>query len=253
MIKAIIVDDEAANRNVLRTLLSKHCTHIKVLEEADNAEAAFEQINKHKPDLVFLDVRMPVRNGFDLLRMFDKINFEIIFVSAFNEYAISAFEFNALDYILKPIDYIKLVKAVAKATDKLSKRDQQNEQILHFIKTLDEKNELVSKFSVHHNDKVIFINIAEIVYIKSKSDFCVLCTKDGEKYTSSKDLKQYDDVLQQAGNFIRINKSVIISSDFIKSYTKSEPCIIELKSGETFEVSRRKKTEINLQLKKLIG
>src|SRR5687767_7337571 len=101
MIKAIIVDDEAANRSVLRTLLAKHCAHIQVVDEADNAGMAYLAINKHKPDLLFLDVRMPGKNGFDLLRMYDKIDFEIIFVSAFNEYALSAFDFNAIDYILK--------------------------------------------------------------------------------------------------------------------------------------------------------
>jgi two-component system LytT family response regulator len=252
MIRAIIIDDEVANRNVLRTLLAKHCPHVKVVDEADNAGTAYLAINKHKPDLLFLDVRMPVKNGFDLLRMYDKIDFEIIFISAFNEYAISAFEFNALDYILKPIDFIKLVKAVAKATDKISNK-QKDESLLHFIKTLDEQNELISKFTVHHNDKVVFVNISDIVLIESKTDFCTIHLKNGCKYNSSKDLKMFDDVLRQTNHFIRVNKSVLINIDAISGYTKGEPCIIELKNGSSFEISRRKKTEVISQLKKLIG
>lgn len=253
MVKALIIDDEAAGRNVLRSLLNKHCSHIQILDEADNVDTAFLYITKYKPDLIFLDVRMPAKNGFDLLRMFNKIDFEIIFVSAFNEYALNAFEFSALDYILKPIDYIKLVKAVAKATEKVSKELGGHENILHFIKSLDEKNELMSKITIHHNDKVVFIDITEIMYIESKIDLCCLYTKDGERYTSSKDLKQFENVLKQFHQFIRVNKSTIINANHIKSYTKTEPCIIELKTGITFEVSRRKKTEINLKLKKLIG
>ncbi len=103
MITAIIIDDEQHNRNVLQTLLQKHCQDIKVLDEAGNAADAFFKIVEQNPQLVFLDIKMPGKSGFDLLKMFKEINFEVIFVSGFDEYAIHAFEFNALDYILKPI------------------------------------------------------------------------------------------------------------------------------------------------------
>ncbi|MGZ5486577.1 MAG: LytR/AlgR family response regulator transcription factor, partial [Nitrososphaeraceae archaeon] len=102
MISAIIIDDEVHNRNVLKTLLEKYCPMIKVIEECGNAIDAFDKINELKPQLIFLDIKMPGKSGFDLLKMFSGIDFEVIFVSAFNEYAITAFEFNALGYILKP-------------------------------------------------------------------------------------------------------------------------------------------------------
>jgi two-component system LytT family response regulator len=243
MITAIIVDDEMHNRNVLKILLSKHCPNIKIIEESDSADAAYRKINELKPQLVFLDIKMPEKSGFDLLKMFTEIRFEVIFVSAFNEYAVNAFEFNVLDYILKPIDYFKLIKAVTKASQKIATNTGSG-GILHFIKTLDEKNDLINKFSLHHNGKVVLVNVSEISFIEAKKDFCRVNLFDNTHYTSSKDLKMFENVLQQAGNFIRINKSVIINTDFLKSYTKGEVCIIELKTLQAFEVSRRKKSEI---------
>jgi two-component system, LytTR family, response regulator len=252
MITAILIDDEEHNRRVLQTLLEKYCPEVKVAGEAGNAEDAFLKIKTCNPQLVFLDIKMPEKNGFDLLKMFSEIDFEVIFVSAFDEYAVHAFEFNALDYILKPIDHLKLRKAVSKAISKIELQKGENE-ILHFIKSLDRQNDLVSKFSVHHNGRVIFVNVSEIAFIEGHTDFCSLNLIDGSRYTSSKDLKQFENVLQQAGNFIRINKSAIINSDFIKSYTKGEICIIELRTGNTFEVSRRKKTEIIGKIKSQVA
>jgi two-component system LytT family response regulator len=252
MIRAIIVDDEVHNRNVLQTLLRKHCQEVEIIAEAESAPDAFFKIAELKPQLVFLDIRMPDKSGFDLLKLFKEIDFEVIFVSAFDEYAIKAFEFNALDYILKPIDYVKLMKAVNKAVNKI-KSQEKDDTMLHFVKTLADKDELINKFSVHHNGKVIFVNVNDVVYIEAKTDFCELIIKDGSRYTSSKDLKLFEDVLSEAGNFIRISRSVIVNTDYLKGYTKGEVCIIELTSGHHFEVSRRKKTEIIGKLKTLVG
>jgi two-component system LytT family response regulator len=250
MITAIIIDDELHNRNVLLTLLEKHCPDINVIDQAENAADAFFKIVERKPQLIFLDIKMPGKSGFDLLKLFKKINFEVIFVSAFDEYAIKAFEFNALDYILKPIDYTKLVKAVNKAIAKINS-NAGDDTILHFVKSLADKDDLISRFSVHHNGKVIFINVSEIAFIESKTDLCEIILHGGSHYTSSKDLKSFEDVLAQAGNFIRINRSVIINTDYLKGYTKGDTCILELTTGHTFEVSRRKKTEIICKLKSL--
>src|SRR5688500_5267530 len=107
-ISCILVDDESNSRAVLRSYLQKHCPEIKITGEAASADEAFDLIRQEVPALVFLDVKMPGKSGFDLLRMFDSINFDVIFVSGFDEFAIQAFDFNALDYILKPVDYRKL-------------------------------------------------------------------------------------------------------------------------------------------------
>jgi two-component system, LytTR family, response regulator len=251
LIKAVIIDDEAHNRNVLRTLLTAYAQEVEVIAEAQDADDAFFKIRHLHPQLIFLDIKMPGKSGFDLLRMFEKIDFEVVFVSAFNEFAITAFEFNALDYILKPIDHAKLKKAVGKAVDRV-KANKEDDDILHFIKTLDEANDLITKFSVHHNGKVMLVNVSEIAFLEANVDYVNLNLVNGSRYTSSKSLKQFEEVLHPLKNFIRVSKSILINTDSIKSYTKGEVCIIELNNGQFFEVSRRKKTEILNRLKTLI-
>jgi two-component system LytT family response regulator len=247
MISTLIIDDEESNRNVLRTLLKKHCAGLNLIGEAESAEEAYEKIKGLKPRLIFLDIKMPQKTGFDLLKMFPEIDFDVIFVTAYDNYAMQAFEFNAMGYILKPINPSKLVKAVEKAIQRISS-DESKDLVLHFINTISDKNGLVNKFSVHHNGKVVFIQVSEISFIESREDSTMLSLYDNTHYYSSKDLVKFEDVLQEIGDFIRINKNIIINTNFIKSYSKGEVCVIDLKSGQSFEVSRRRKSEI---LKKL--
>jgi two-component system LytT family response regulator len=248
MIASVIIDDETHNRNVLRILLEKHCGSIQIAGEADNADDGFKLIQKVNPQLVFLDIKMPEKSGFDLLRMFKEITFEVVFISAFNEFAIHAFEFNALDYILKPIDYVKLIKAVDRARNKINIQSSKD-AILHFISSHNEKSNIVSKLTVHQNDKVILINVPDIIHIAGQTDYCQIYLKDNSRYSSSKDLKLFENLLSQDSSFVRINKSVILNINFIKSYSKGETCVIELLNGLDFEVSRRKKTEIVKKLR----
>ncbi len=246
-VSALIIDDEEHNRNVLHTLLEKYCPLINIVGEAFDVDDAYEKINKLKPQLIFLDIKMPNKNGFDLLRLFDNINFEVIFVSAFNEYAITAFDFNALGYILKPIDYVKLIGVVDRAISKIATNSGNN--IGHFIKTLEGKNNFVNKITLHHKEKVVFVNISDIVSIESNDGICELKLMDNSAYFSSKDLKLFEGMLNSAGNFIRVNKSVIINLNYIKSYNKGDVCILEMSNGLFHEVSRRKKTEVLNKIK----
>jgi len=248
MVGAIIIDDEVHNRNVLKTLLGKYCPMINVICECSSADDAFDKIRELQPQLIFLDIKMPGKSGFDLLKMFSRIDFEVIFVSAFNEYAITAFEFNALGYILKPIDYSKLVITVDKAIYKIASNEK-NSSVFHFIKTLDEKNDVINKISVHHNDKVILLNINFIVSVEAKGGTCEIKLDDGKSYHSSKELKLFEEILEKAGNFIRINKSVIINIDYIVSYSKGDICVLEVQNNIFYEVSRRKKSEVLNRIK----
>jgi len=243
MVTAIIVDDEAHNRNVLKILLEKHCPSVRITGEAGDAEEAFGKIHSLKPQLVFLDVKMPGKSGFDLLRMFTGIDFEVIFVSAFNEFAIPAFDFNALGYILKPIDYSKLISVVERAIAKVI-ADINNDNIIHFVQSIERTTDLLSKIAVHHRGRVVFLDLAEVVTVESKSESCLICMADQAHYVSTKDLKLFEGMLGGMKNFVRISKSVIVNTNYIRSYTKGEPCIIEMKNGNTYEVSRRKKKEV---------
>ncbi|MES2568251.1 MAG: response regulator [Bacteroidota bacterium] len=248
MINAIIIDDEAHNRNVLKTLLNKYCPMINVVEECGNAIDAFNRINELQPQLVFLDIKMPSKSGFDLLKMFTRIDFEVIFVSAFNEYAITAFEFNALGYILKPIDYSKLIITVDKAIFKIASNEKSN-SVFHFIRTLDEQSDVINKIPVHHNDKVILLNINYILSVESKGGTCEIKLEDGKCYFSSRELKLFEEILGKAGNFIRINKSVIVNVDHIASYSKGDVFSLEMENSTVYEVSRRKKSEVLNKMK----
>ena len=250
IVTAIIIDDETHNRNVLRTLLNKHCSLVNIIDEASSVDEAFEKIKIMKPQLLFLDIKMPNKSGFDLLKLYDKIDFEVIFVSAFNEFAITAFDFNALGYILKPIDFSKLIKTVDKAILKIN-LNQPNDDVLHFTKTIDNKNDLINKIPVHHNDKVIFVSISEIISVEGNGNVCELKLQDNKTYYSSKGLKLFEAILEKAGNFIRISRSVIINLDHMKSYNKGDFCSIELINGVGYEISRRKKGEILSKIKAL--
>lgn len=243
-LRAIIVDDEMPNRQALQAHLQRHCAaQVEVAGMAADANDAFSIITQLNPDLVFLDIKMPGKSGFDLLRMFPEINFDIIFVSAFDEYAIQAFEFNTVDYILKPVDYLKLVNAVGRAV-KRHEESQKRDHLIHFVSSVDEKTQLVKKILIHQNDKVYIVHLNAIRYIQAFSNYCEIIT-DTYRLTSAKSLSDYEQLLVPFPHFLRINKSTIINAGHVEKYTKGQNCFITLKGiDDEFEVSRRKKTAI---------
>lgn len=242
LVSAIIVDDEAHNRSILNTLLKKYGMQIKVVDEAANADEAYLKIAAQKPQLVFLDIKMPGKSGFDLLKMFKEITFEVVFVTAYEEYAISAFEFNALGYVLKPIDYTKLGNTLKKVMQRL-KDKAGSAGINNFISSINDKTGRLDKVSVHHGNKVIFVPISDIVLVESEDSNAVIHTADRKKYYSSRGIKDFDEFLK-FHHFFRVNRGTIINMDCIVSYTKGEPCLVELKNCSTVEISRRRKTEL---------
>ncbi len=242
-IRTVLVDDEVSNRLVLTSLLKRYCPIIEIVGEATSAVEGVEVIRELKPELVFLDVKMPVHTGFDMLRMFEEIPFRVVFITAHDEFAIQAFEFNAIDYLLKPVDYTKLVKAV----DKVALNIQQNQSTdsVQFVKSLDEKSQRLKSISFHGKDKVTLVNIDKISFIQADRNYCDVITDTNDRYVSTKTLAEYENMLKQYANFLRINKSVIINIDYIREYSKGAVCFIHMLHGETeMEVSRRKKSEI---------
>jgi two-component system LytT family response regulator len=246
--RSVIIDDETANRYVLESLLQKHCPTIEIVGMAGSADEGYALIREMSPDLVFLDIKMPVKSGFDLLRMFEKLPFHIIFISAFDQYAINAFEFNAVDYVLKPIDHSKLIAAVGKLESRLWQKTDSN--IIHFLHSIDEKSTLVNKILLHQHGKVQVVEIENIVYIQALRAYAEVVTADHHKMISSKTLNNYEELLSPFGHFIRVNKSVIVNSNHIQCYSKGETCFITMKNTSVeIEVSRRKKTSIIQYLK----
>lgn len=249
-IRSVIIDDEQASRGVLSDMLGKHCPTIEIAGFAGSATEGYQVIQQTQPELIFLDIKMPGKTGFDLLRMFDEINFDVIFVSGFDRYAIQAFEFNALHYILKPVDYSKLIQAVSKVEKKLVKNDG---HIIHLIHSLDERNKLISTISLHHNDKVHVIDISDISLIQSLGGYSEVVTITGQKLISTKTLAEYEELLNPYTNFLRVNRGILINTDYVKNYTKGMSCYITIKNYDTeIEVSRRRKTDIIKCLKQKV-
>ncbi len=250
MVRTFIVDDEAHNREVLKTLLKKYSHEINIIGEADNADDAISLINELKPQLVFLDIKMPTKNGFELLKEFKEINFEVIFVTAYNEFAINAFELNAIGYILKPIDSVLLYKTVDKA-ERIINSNNTEKTISNFVQTLNIDNSKITKISVHHHDKVVFIGFEDIIQIDANNGYCEILAINNNKYITSKDLKMYENVFKGYEKLFRVNKSTIINISHIKNYTKGEICFAELVNGSVVEVSRRKKGELLQKIKSI--
>jgi two-component system LytT family response regulator len=247
-IKCIIIDDEAANLNVLKNMLTKHCPSISIAGFARSADEGYRLISETEPNIVFLDIKMPGKSGFDLLLMFKEIRFSVIFVSGFDQYAIQAFEFNALDYILKPIDHMKLIRAVNKVEKAIENKDANN--VIHFIHNLDEKNQLLKSIPLHRQDKVHMVDIDDICYVHALRGYSEIVTTDNQRFLSAKVLSDYEDLLSPFTNFLRVNKSMLINIRYIRDYSKGSTCFINIKNGDSeIEVSRRKKTDIIQYLK----
>lgn len=247
-IKSIIVDDERNSRLVLRSLLEAEFDFVDVLAEAGDADEAYEQINVHQPDLVFLDIQMPKFNGFSLLKRFDSVNFEIIFVTSYDNYAINAIKFSALDYLLKPVDIEDLSTALHKAIKVIDLKQNRSDQVLNLLDNI--SSQVVDrKIVVHKGDKVKFINISDIFYIEGDRRYCHLYTNQNENYIVSKYLRDFEEYFGEESLFLRISKSIMINLNFVKEYTKGDPFIITLTNDKFFEVSRRKKALIIERLK----
>lgn len=245
-INALIVDDEKNSREVLQSLLEKFCPEVTIIGNAANVDAAHQLIGELKPDLVFLDVQMPTGNGFSLLQKFDPVPFSVIFVTSFDHYAINAIKFSALDYLLKPVEIHELTAAVAKAVEK---KAEVNRYVINLLDNMDERL-IDKKIPIHVQGNVKFINCSAITHVEADGTYSnVFCEK--EKYASSKSLKDFEDFFVHNPNFIRINKSIVINVKYIKEYSKGDPFMITLHSGEVFESSRRRKPEVLERLKGL--
>lgn len=247
-IKTILVDDEKNSREVLTKLLEKKHPEIEIIGEASSVEEAYQLCVKLQPQLVFLDIQMPQANGFNLLKKWEEIPFEVIFVTSFDQFAITAIKFNALDYLLKPIDIKELEIAVEKVIKNVNLKINQNHQVINLIQSL-ETNTSDKKFAIHSGEKVKMINSSDVQVIKGDGRYCQVILNSGETLTTPKNLKDFEDYFGEKSSFVRISKSHIINASYIKNYFKGEPFIIQMTNNETFEVARRKKPEVLMKLR----
>ncbi|MCD4746839.1 MAG: LytTR family DNA-binding domain-containing protein [Bacteroidales bacterium] len=244
MIRVIIIDDESKARNALSNLLKLHCKNVEIIAEADCVKTGIEQINKNNPDAIFLDVQMPDGSGFDLLEQLQSINFKIIFASAYDKFAIQAFKFSALDYLLKPVEPEQLIEAVNKLED--SSRYAEINKKLEVL--LSNKNNF-EKIALPTIDGISFVKINSITRCESDNNYTNIFTNDGKRIIVSKTLKEYDEMLTPF-NFFRIHKSHLINLAYLQRYKKGEGGYVIMEDGSELEVSRRRKEEFLTALKK---
>jgi two-component system, LytTR family, response regulator len=232
-IKAIIVDDEKKACLNLKRILEVNCSFVEIIDIAMDADDAFEKINAQLPDLVFLDVEMPEQSGFDLLEKFQKIFFRIIFVTAYDQYALKAIKHDALDFILKPIDLDDLMSALNKVKDQIGKESVNESRDAH-------KNHLLS---VHVQDGIIFIRPENIIRMEANGSYTQLYMLDNKKIVASKNIKEFEKQLS-SDHFFRCHQSHLINLSHIVRYKSNlEGSYLEMSDNSLVELARRRKDE----------
>jgi two-component system LytT family response regulator len=246
VIRAIIVDDEEYNRENLNSLIAEYCKDVEVVGLADTVDTAFKLIRSQKPDLVFLDIKMPKKDGFKLLESLSEINFEVIIVTAYNQYAIKAIKFCAVDYLLKPIDIVELTNAVENVSRRIKQKleNDQLRQLTNFFNI-----SAPTKIGLASQNRVDFVEISNICRCESDDNYTHFFLNNGEKMTVSKTLKEFEELLVDYG-FIRIHQSHLVNSSHIKSYQKSDGGYITMNDGTVIPISRTKRNEIIGLIKK---
>ncbi len=242
--KALIIDDEEKSRITLRNFVEKYTTGVEIAGEADGVDSGFRLIRNQNPDLVFLDIEMKDGTGFDLLSLLKPISFRVVFITAFDQYAVKAFNFSASDYLLKPLDPSRLVEAVNKI-----KSESKNDQLHERLEVLLENNNGIQKLALPATDGLIMVKIDEIVRCESEINYTRFYLSTGKKHLSTKTLKEYDEMLSGL-NFYRIHKSHLINLGFVARYIKGDGGSVVLDDKTELEVARRRKEGLLSALKK---
>ncbi len=242
MIRGIIVEDERHSRETLRGMLDRYCKNVEIVAETDSYRGGLKEIREHHPDVVFLDIQMPDGSGFRMLEELDEIDFEIIFTTAFDQFAIKAIKYSALDYLLKPIDPEELVRALKKVETKLSNQKvNQNIQVL--LDNIKARDADPHKIILSTSEKIHIIETDQIIRCESDNYYTNFFLSDGKKILVSKTLKENEQLLSDH-NFIRPHKSHLVNVKFIKGFLKYDGGYIEMTDGSRIPVSRRKREKI---------
>lgn len=237
-LKTIIVDDEESARDVLFNLLQRFCPEVEIVDSCKSVIEAVRAIELHQPQVVFLDIEMPNYAGFELFNLVEKINFETIFVTAYEQYAIKAFEVSALDYILKPIEIDRLKSAVEKVRNQIEVK-QQREKLSVLTETISQKK--IQNIVLQCKGNQVVVPLENIIAFEAQESYCTVHTLD-KRFIQSRNLKYFETLLDENSNFIRIHKSWLINRNHLLSYSKSE-LSIQLTGSISAKLSKYKKQE----------
>ena len=242
MIRAILVDDEVHCIDTLSILISDFCPEVEALEKCLTAKKALEVIQKVKPELVFLDIEMPIMNGFELLEQFDQIPFSVVFTTSYDQYAIKAIRFSALDYLLKPIDPKELVAAVHKV--KTQKAPPSAEQFRMLMEQIQHKEKGFTKIAVPTAEGFELIPADQVVTCEADDNYAHLYLKSKGKITACRSLKEIEEQLEDFGYFVRVHHSYLVNLNEVAKYIRGEGGYLVMNDGSTVNVSRSRKNTL---------
>lgn len=247
MIKALIIDDELKARNILQHYIMNFIPEITEVQQADSVDTAISIMQTYKPDIVFLDVEMPNKNGFDFLTASKEPGFDVIFTTAYNQYAIQAIRFSALDYLLKPVDPDELKAAVMRHIDKKDAVHEKKQLFDNLVQNIDKKEIKDFRIAVPSNEGVYFFTIDEILRLEADRSYTHIHLVGKRPFIASKTLKHFEEMLDEF-QFIRTHKSHLVNPRHITRVSNDNEFVI-LTDGTKVEVSRRKKDDVLQQLK----
>ncbi|WP_341838861.1 LytTR family DNA-binding domain-containing protein [Chitinophaga caseinilytica] len=247
MIKALIIEDEPHNRNNLRALLEKYCAQVEVVGLAADAFEARELIGRLQPKLVFLDVQLPGKDGFEMLQELGTYDFEVIFVTAFSEYGIRAIRFSAIDYLMKPLDIPELVAAVARAAERIAQK-QENHNLRNLLFNLQNtQNRNDHRIAISSLKEMRMVAVQDIVRCQSENSYTFFYLSNGEKILSTTPIADYEELLAGYG-FIRCHQSHLVNRKYVRSLLRSDGLALQMEDNSTVPVSRQKKDWVKTEL-----
>lgn len=239
-INALLVDDEKNNLENLSFLLQQYCSQVSIVGTVCSVKEAVPIIEKGLVDLVFLDIHMPEEDGFELLKKFQHPSFETVFVTAYDNYALKAIKFSALDYLLKPIDIEELKSAVGKVADRMKQKlyDRGYQHLMSWVESKQPWDD--RRIGISSSKETRYVKIAEIIRCESMNNYTNLYLMNGEKLISSRPIYEYEEMLEPAG-FLRIHQTHLVNKKMIRSYRKQEGGFVILEDGTQIPVSKLKK------------
>lgn len=238
MWRTIIVDDEAKGRQSLIKMLQLLHAPVEIVAEAASVETAVALIDSHKPQLVFLDIQLQKGTGFDVLEQLNFKDFQLIFVTAYDQYALKAFRYAAMDYLTKPIDPDQLEEALQRLPAK--ETPNYNSEKINALQA--NKNEL-HRLALNDAQGIQLVKVQDIIYCSAQNNYTEFHLKDGQKHLVSKTLKEYEELLSEAG-FFRVHQSYLINLEEVSQYLKQDGGYVQMSDGSLIGVSRRKKEEL---------
>jgi len=241
VIRTVLIDDEIDSIKILQKLLGSYCPQVEVVGTAEGVETATLLIHATRPDLVFLDIEMMQGNAFDLLNRLQPINFQVIFVTAFDNYAVRAFKYSAVDYLLKPLDINRLVTAVDKVSSKFEKEDvlAQMKMLLENLSNISVSDQ---KIAIPTLTGLSFVALGDIIRLEAKGGYTVICMVDRQQILATRAIKDYEDILPP-NIFYRIHNSHIVNLQKIKKYQKGRGGSVIMEDNSNIEVAIRRRDE----------